>query len=137
MNLETTLRWMLENWQYFALVLPFVLSIIVILLENGLKGAANQTVAAVYRAAIHAATELKEEGVEWVRSEDGINFRKTLAESAYDLLPARVGPVPVGLVKLVLSREKWVALVEKAFQEMVKTADRLEMPMVVAVEMED
>jgi len=136
MNLEKVLEWSLLNWQYFALVLPFVLGIIVILLERGLKGAASSTVSGIYRAAIHAAAELQEEGIEWVRSPDGIAFRKGLAVSAYDLLPARIGPIPVGLVKLVVSRERWVALVEKAFEEAVEVAERLEFPVEVAVELE-
>jgi len=134
--MENVVRFLLENWQYFVLVLPFVLSIIVILLERGVKGAANTTVSAVYRAAIHAATELKEEGIEWVRSPAGIAFRKELAEKAYDCLPARLGPVPVGLVKLVVSRERWVALVESAFAEAVVVAERLELPLHVSVELE-
>ena len=115
-------------------LLPVVLGLASLALQGKLKGYAQQTVAAVYRVSIHAAAELQEEGLGWLRSEDGIAFRKELAEKAYDVLPAKIGPVPVGILKAVISRERFCIWVEQAFQEMAELAGRLEFPVEVQVE---
>src|SRR5258706_9323067 len=86
-----------------AALLPFVLGLIALLVQGRLKGFARETVAAVYRVAIHAANELQDEGLTWLRSEAGIAYRRRLAESAYDALPDTVRGIPIGLVKLVVS----------------------------------
>lgn len=86
------------------------------------------TVSAVYRVAIAAAAELSDTGLQWLRSEDGINYRKGLVYQAYDLIPPRLGPVPVGLLKLLVSREQFASLVEQAFQEMADLAEELKPP---------
>src|SRR5262245_24181075 len=104
-----------DNWGYLALLLPLLVGGLGLLLQGRLRGEAHRVVAAVYRTAIHAASELQEEGIEWVRSPDGIAFRKGLAERAYDALPARIGVVPVGVVKVFVSRERFAELVESAF----------------------
>lgn len=87
----------------------------------------RETVAAVYRVAIHAASELGDGGLRWLRSEDGINFRKRLAKRAYAAIPGSLGPVPVGMVKLLISEEQFIALVEGAFEEVVALAEKLEL----------
>lgn len=84
----------------------------------------RETVAAVYRVALHAAAGLG--GLEWLRSPEGIAYRRDLAARAYDVLPLRLGPIPIGIVKLWLSREQFAALVEAAFVEVVALAERLE-----------
>lgn len=126
--MENTLNWAIENWRTLALVLPFLLGGAALLLERGLNAAASTTVASVYRVALHAAHELQEEGIAWVRSPDGIAFRKELAARAYDQLPARIGPVPVGIVKMFVSRDVWLSWVEEAFEEACRLAERLELP---------
>ncbi len=113
---------------YLPYLLVFLAGVIVLAVQHRLDNFARETVAAVYRVAIHAASELQDEGLEWLRSEAGIAYRKELAGRAYDLLPERVGVVPVGFVKLVISREKFCEMVEAAFQKIVKVADRLELP---------
>jgi hypothetical protein len=96
--------------------------------QGRLCGFAHETVAAVYRAAIHAANELQDEGQEWLRSEAGIAYRRRLGERAYDALPASIRGVPIGLVRMVVSRELVVELVQHAFQEITELAERLELP---------
>lgn len=93
--------------------------------KMGLEASTNQTIAAVYRVALQEARRFEGMGVEWIRSPDGIAFRKEMAEKAYDLLPANVGPVPVGLLKLFVKREVWVAYVEKTFIEVTDLAHEL------------
>lgn len=112
---------------YILVALPFVLGLIALAARGRLREFARETVAAVYRVAIRAAEELQDEGLEWLRSPDGVAYRKELAERGYDALPASIGPVPVGMVKLLISREKWCELVERAFQEMAELAERIEL----------
>lgn len=87
----------------------------------------RETVAAVYRVAIKAAADLGDEGLRWLRSEEGIAYRRGLAARAYDAIPSNLGPVPVGLLKLLVSREQFAGLVENAFEEIVALADKLEL----------
>ena len=60
---------------YVAYALPFVLGLISLLVSGKLKGFAHETVAAVYRSAIHAASELQDEGLLWLQSAEGIAYR--------------------------------------------------------------
>ncbi len=101
-----------------------------------LEGYARATVSAVYRVALKVAAELADEGLAWLRSPAGVAFRKNLAGEAYNLLPAQVGPLPVGLVKLWVSQEQWCSWVEAAFQEAVELASKLELPLEVDVTLE-
>lgn len=113
---------------YVLSALPFVLGLIALAVQGRLDGFLRETVAAVYRVAIHAANELQDSGLEWLKSEDGIAFRKELASAAYDYIPGRVGPVPVApVVRALISREQFCALVESAFQEIAELAERLEL----------
>jgi len=113
-------------WAYIALLLPVIAGGIGLLLEGRLKGETQRVVGAVYRVSIKAARDFEEQGLAWLVSPDGVAFRKGLAENAYDALPARVGWLPVGILKSFVSRELFVVWVEKAFVEMVELADRLE-----------
>lgn len=128
MSIESVLEAIRPYLPHLLAVLPFLAGVIALAAQHRLDDFARETVAAVYRVAIHAANELQDEGLTWLRSEAGIAYRKELAGRAYDLLPERIGVVPVGLVKLVISREAFQNLVEGAFQEMAKLADRLELP---------
>ena len=65
----------------FGIVL--VLGYLVLLVDNRLNGFVRKTVAAVYRVAIRAAVELEDEGLSWLRSEEGIAFRRGLVGSAW------------------------------------------------------
>lgn len=112
---------------YVLGALPFVLGIIALAVNGRLESFLRETVAAVYRTAIHVANELQDEGLNWLRSPAGVSYRRELAGHAYDLLPARVGPVPVApIVKMLVSRDVWCELVEGAFTEVVALAERLE-----------
>jgi acyl-CoA synthetase (AMP-forming)/AMP-acid ligase II len=106
--------------------------VLVLLASATVRRFAHQTVAAVYRAALVTAAEYGDEALEWLRSPAGIRYRKALAERAYDVLPATVGPVPVGVVKLWLSRERWCVLVETAFNAVVSLADDIREPSTIA-----
>lgn len=113
---------------YVAYALPFVFGLVALAVSGRLNKFAQETVSAVYRVAIHVASELQDEGLAWLRSEAGVAYRKELASRAYDAVPATVYGVPVGLVKLVVSREVFCAMVERAFNEMAELAERLELP---------
>ena len=112
---------------YILGALPFVLGVVSLLVQGRLQSFARETVAAVYRVAIHAANDLQDEGLGWLRSEAGIAYRRRLAEGAYDALPATVRGIPVGLVKAIVSRETFVGLVESAFGEIAGLAEKLEL----------
>ena len=112
---------------YLIAAIPFVFGVVALAIQGQLDNFLRETVAAVYRVALHAAAELGDAGLEWLRGPEGIAYRKAMAESAYDLLPEKIGRVPVGLVKAVITRDQFVALVERAFQEIVELADQLEL----------
>lgn len=118
----------MENNQLVLLVLSAVLGLVVLAIRGQLVGLARQTVGAVYRLGINAAYELSEEGISWLKSESGIAYRKHLAELAYNSLPAFIGPVPIGLIKSVVSLDVWCRLVEKVFEEIADLADNLVIP---------
>ena len=126
--MEHTVEIVTPYLPYVGAALPFIFGIIALAVQGRLHGFIRETVAAVYRVAIHAANTLEDEGIAWLKSEAGIAYRRQLAEDAYGLLPARIGPVPVGLVKLVVSREAFCAMVESAFAEIVALAEKLELP---------
>ena len=105
-----------------------MLGVIALAVRGELKGFARETVAAAYRVGIHAASVLEDQGIEWLKSDAGVAYRRHLAELAYDALPATIKGVPVGLVKTLVSRERWCELVEEAFQAAVSIADKLELP---------
>ena len=113
-------------WPFLALLVPLLVGLVGLVLQGRLSGEAQRVVGAVYRAAINAAHEFEAQGLAWLVSAEGIAFRKELAERAYDALPVRVGWFPMGVLKMFISREKFAALVEKAFAEMVELADKLE-----------
>lgn len=88
---------------------------------------ARQTVSAAYRVGIRTAAEAADQGIDWLRSEQGIIYRHQLVARAYDLCPTTIGPVPVGAIfRLVVSRERFIRLVDVAFEEMLEIADGLE-----------
>lgn len=114
--------------QIVVLVLTALIGLVVLAVRGKLVGLARQTVGAVYRLGINAAYQLSEEGIDWLKSESGIAYRKHLAELAYNSLPAFIGPVPVGLVKQLVSLEQWCRLVENVFEDIVVLADNLIVP---------
>lgn len=113
---------------YLAYALPFVVGFVALAVRGRLQEVARETVAAVYRLSIRTASELQEDGIAWLRSDEGVTYRKKLAEAAYDALPDTLAGVPLRLVKLLLTRERFCALVEAAFCEVVQLAERLEFP---------
>lgn len=113
---------------YLGVVMLLALGGLALHTQGQLDNFVRATVSAVYRVAIAAAAELSDTGLAWLRSEDGINFRKGLVQQAYDYIPARIGPVPVGLIKMLISRDQFAALVERAFEEMVELAEELQVP---------
>jgi hypothetical protein len=123
-------------WPLFALGVPALLALVYKLLELVLRGKASEGVAAAYRVAIHAAVEWQDDGTARLRGSEGVQLRKQLAGAAYDALPARIWVLPVGLVKLVVSREKWCGWVSEAFDNMVDLAERLEYPINVEITLE-
>lgn len=126
--METVLEYVRALLPYLPFLLPILAGIIGLAVRGELDDYARATVAAAYRVGIHAADTLADEGVAWLRGEAGVAYRRHLAERGYDLLPDRLGPVPVGLVKLVVSREQWCEMVELAFQQAVEMAEKLELP---------
>lgn len=126
--METVLEFLRALLPYLPIALPILAGVIGLAVRGKLNDFAQATVAAAYRVGIHAADTLADEGIAWLRSEAGVAYRRHLAERAYDLLPDRLGPVPVGLVRLVVSREQWCSMVEAAFEQAVAMADSLELP---------
>lgn len=95
--------------------------VIAVLAWVGPQLVANRVVAAVYRTAINTAEHFG--GVEWLKSDEGVAYRLMLVRRAYDALPSPIGPLPW---KLVISRETFCDLVEKAFVRMLDLATQLE-----------
>ena len=118
----------MENSQLILLSVLSVLGLLVLAVRGKLVGLAKETVGAVYRLGINAAYQLSEEGIDWLKSESGIAYRKHLAELAYNSLPAFIGPVPIGLVKQWVSLAVWCRLVERVFEEIADVADNLIIP---------
>jgi hypothetical protein len=66
------------------------------LAQAHLRGEVLRAMSSAYRVATHAAVEWREDGIAWLRGSEGVTLRRRLAEAAYDALPARIGPAPVG-----------------------------------------
>jgi hypothetical protein len=101
-------------------------AVLLMLTNDRFSSFIRETIAAVYKVALRVAVDMGEGGLEWLHSEEGIRFRKNLAERAYDAIPSSAGPFPVGLLKLWITREGFVLLVQRAFDEMTELADTLE-----------
>lgn len=125
--------------QWVALVLPYltlgnIMMVVTVLAglvsaaaSGELRTFARTTVAAVYRASLKAAEQLQEEGLDWLLSPAGVDYRRMLVGRAYDLMPATVYGLPLGRVlKLVVSRDRFCTMVERAFVEMVEVAARID-----------
>lgn len=52
--------------------------------------------------------------------------KKAIANAMYDALPEKIGNVPIGMVKLVISRKRFAQLVQIAFDEFLKFYDSQE-----------
>jgi hypothetical protein len=52
--------------------------------------------------------------------------KKAIADAMYDALPKQIGNVPLGMVKLVISRKRFADLVQFAFDEFLKFYDSQE-----------
>jgi hypothetical protein len=52
--------------------------------------------------------------------------KKAIADAMYDALPKQIGNVPLGMVKLVISRKRFAQLVQFAFDEFLKFYDSQE-----------
>lgn len=126
MNLQDVLTLVQPYLPYVGPLLLIVVGVVHPYVTHRLEKFARATVSAVYRVALRVAAELADEGLDWLRSPAGVAFRKNLAGEAYDLMPARVGPLPIGLIKLAVSREQWCSWVELAFQEAVELAEKLD-----------
>jgi hypothetical protein len=73
---------------------------------------AFKAIAGAYRLSEHAADELGQRLA-------GLN-KKEIADALYDMLPAQIGNVPVGVVKTVISRDRFAELVQAAFDEFME-----------------
>jgi hypothetical protein len=134
--MESLILFVVAYWPLFALGVPALLGLVYALLARCLHGEVLKAVGAAYRVAIHEAVEWSEDGIAWLRGSQGVALRRKLANAAYDALPMRIWVIPVGLVKLVVNREKWCSWVDGAFEEMVEMAEKLELPKVVEVTLE-
>ena len=111
---DTFAAFVAEYWWVLAL---FGVPALLALAKAGLDVETNRTVAAVYRAALQEARRFQDNGMAWLRSEAGVEFRTRLAAEAYHKLPAKY--------KALVSQRQWELLVSKAFDEMVALAVRL------------
>lgn len=113
----------LEPWVPLILTaFPFVVWFVSLLVHNKLNLFARETVAAVYRAAILTASSLHDNNLQWLRGPSGIAYRKNLARRAYDMIPSRVGIVPIGILKVFVTRDQFADMVEHAFREITTIA---------------
>ncbi len=76
-------------------------------IESAVLPFAFQAICGAFKMSERAADELGE-------TMDGID-KKKVADAAYDLLPDTLNGIPVGVIKLVISREKFAELVEDAY----------------------
>ena len=93
----------------------FVLTLAVVFVPRQL---AMKAVAAVYRASLSVAEDCG--GLEWLKSPEGVAYRKLLVRRVYALAPSPVVPW-----KLFVSEEAFCALVEVAFVRMLVLATTL------------
>lgn len=124
-SMEEMLRAAEPYLPYALVALPLLVGLVGVSVRYRVRGFARETIGAVYRVALQTADELQDAGIAWIKSDDGIAFRKQLAECAYDLLPARLGPIPLGILKMVYPRERFCLLIETLFSRMVATAEEL------------
>lgn len=117
-----------EVLPYLVYAIPVLAGVVALAVTGKLKSFARQTVSAVYKVAISQAEDLQDEGLQWLRGAEGVAYRKALAERAYDALPSTLWGIPVGLVKVVVSREVWVATVQRAFDQMASLAEEIQFP---------
>lgn len=67
--------------------------------------------------AVMAAYRLSERGMDEVQARlHGVD-KAAVAAAVYDLLPAEVGPFPIGVIKAIVSRERFAVLVDDVFQQ--------------------
>lgn len=113
------------HWPLLAGVALLALLVTLIAVNHKARALAAQAVSAAYKVGLTLAGQAGVEALEWLATEDGAQFRRQLAIRAYDALPVRVGPVPVGLLKLWVSERQFVQMVDAAFLEMREVADSL------------
>lgn len=126
MEFDTLIQIVRESWPYLLASGTAAGVLAWAYVNHTIDGFARSVVGAVYRAALRTANELADDSAVWLRSEDGINYRKALAQKAYDAIPASIGPIPVGLIKLVIPQATFDRLVQNAFDEICELADRLQ-----------
>jgi hypothetical protein len=100
-----------------------------------LNSTAQKAVSAAYKVGIGLAANMCEDGVEWLRSDESKEFRRQIAVSAYCLLPVKIGPIPVGLIKVVITEDRFCAIVQHAFDEMAELAEQFEQQLETAAAM--
>ncbi len=76
-------------------------------IESAVLPFAFQAICGAFKMSERAAEELGE-------TMDGID-KKKIADAAYDLLPASLNGIPVGVIKQFISQEKFAELVEDAY----------------------
>ena len=103
----------------------FFIAVAIIAANETLSRYARSAVAGGYRVGLAVAETLEDEALRWLRSEDGAEFRKQMAVRAYDALPGTIGAIPVGMVKMVVSRDMFSSWVDRAFEEMADLVDGL------------
>ena len=81
--------------------------------ENELEAALLPYLFQAICAAFKASQEMVAAGNEAL---DGVS-KKAIADAVYDLLPAYVGGIPVGLIKVVVSRERLQELAQAAYDK--------------------
>lgn len=113
------------EWPFIVAGVFALLGVAGLLVRSQTSGFAKEAVAAGYRVGFKAVQSAGGDAVEWLASPDGAAFRKEVAIRAYDLLPERIGAVPIGVIKTFVTREAWIDMVEQAFQEMKIVADSL------------
>lgn len=104
-----------------ALALVFVAALFLMTLRNATAAYLREVIGAVYRVGLKVALQRGDAALEWLTSEEGIAFRRGLAARAYDLLPPSLF-----WLKLGVSKEQFVGLVETAFESMKRLSAGLE-----------
>lgn len=115
-----------EYGYLIAYIAPIVIGLIIAAVQGRLSDYARETVGAVYRLGLRAAEDFREQGLEWLRSAEGVQYRRQLAESAYDALPATIRGIPIGIVKTFISRDRWADMVEIIFQDISAFSERFD-----------
>src|SRR5512136_149495 len=79
--------------------------------ENELEAALLPYLFQAICAAFKASQEMAAAGNEAL---DGLS-KKAIADAVYDLLPDKIGGIPVGMIKLLVSRARFEELVQAAY----------------------